>query len=125
MVHLAGLILDLRGNPGGLVDQAVAVCDMFLDKNQLIVSHHGRSSPERRYYAVRGNRGLAVPIAVLVNGGSASASEIVTGAIQDHDRGIVVGEQTFGKGLVQSVSPLSEIRRCHSRRRAITRRAAA
>ena len=106
--NLDGLILDLRGNPGGLLNEAVSISDMFLDKNQLIVSHHGRASQERRYYAVRGNRGLQEPIVVLVNGGSASASEIVTGAIQDHDRGLVVGEQTFGKGLVQTVSPLSE-----------------
>jgi carboxyl-terminal processing protease len=105
---LDGLILDLRGNPGGLLNEAVAVSDMFLDKNQLIVSHHGRSSQERRYYAVRGNRGVNVPLVVIVNGGSASASEIVTGAIQDHDRGLVVGEQSFGKGLVQTVSGLSE-----------------
>jgi carboxyl-terminal processing protease len=105
---LDGIVLDLRGNPGGLLNEAVAVSDMFLDKNQLIVSHHGRSSPERRYYAVRGNRGVTVPLVVIVNGGSASASEIVTGAIQDHDRGLVVGEQSFGKGLVQTVSGLSE-----------------
>ncbi len=105
---LEGLIFDLRGNPGGLLNEAVSISDMFLDKNQLIVSHHGRASQERRYYAVRGNRGVQVPVVVLVNGGSASASEIVTGAIQDHDRGLVVGEQTFGKGLVQTVSPLSE-----------------
>jgi carboxyl-terminal processing protease len=105
---LDGLILDMRGNPGGLLNEAVAVSDMFLDRNQLIVSHHGRASQERRYYAVRGNRGVQVPLVMLVNGGSASASEIVTGAVQDHDRGLVVGEQTFGKGLVQTVSPLSE-----------------
>src|SRR6202165_2351774 len=105
---LDGLVLDLRGNPGGLLNEAVAVSDMFLDKNQLIVSHHGRASQERRYYAVRGNRGVTVPLAVIVNGGSASASEIVSGAIQDHDRGLVVGEQSFGKGLVQTVTPLSE-----------------
>jgi carboxyl-terminal processing protease len=105
---LDGLILDLRGNPGGLLNEAVAVSDMFLDKNQLIVSHHGRASAERRYYAVRGNRGVTIPLVVIVNGGSASASEIVTGAIQDHDRGLVVGEQSFGKGLVQTVSGLSE-----------------
>ena len=108
VANLDGLILDLRGNPGGLVDQAVWVADTLLDKNQLIVSHHGRASQERRYYAAHGNRGVRVPLVVLVNGGSASASEIVSGAIQDHDRGLVVGEQTFGKGLVQSVSPLSE-----------------
>jgi carboxyl-terminal processing protease len=108
VAKLDGLILDLRGNPGGLLDKAVAVADMFLDKNQLIVSHHGRASQERRYYAVHGNRGVQVPLVVLVNGGSASASEILSGAIQDHDRGLVVGEQTFGKGLVQSVTPLSE-----------------
>src|SRR5579862_3856084 len=79
--NLEGLVLDLRGNPGGLLNEAVAVSDMFLDKNQLIVSHHGRASQERRYYAVRGNRGIQEPIVVMVNGGSASASEIVTGAI--------------------------------------------
>src|SRR5437588_11222580 len=106
--NLDGLILDLRGNPGGLLNEAVSVSDMFLDKNQLIVSHHGPASQERRHYAVRGNRGVQVPLVVLVNGGSASASEIVTGAVQDHDRGLVVGEQTFGKGLVQTVSALSE-----------------
>ena len=108
VAKLDGLILDLRGNPGGLLDKAVAIADTFLDKNQLIVSHHGRASQERRYYAVHGNRGVQVPLVVLVNGGSASASEILSGAIQDHDRGLVVGEQTFGKGLVQSVTPLSE-----------------
>ena len=108
IAKLDGLVLDLRGNPGGLLDKAVAIADMFLDKNQLIVSHHGRASQERRYYAVHGNRGVQVPMVVLVNGGSASASEILSGAIQDHDRGLVVGEQTFGKGLVQSVTPLSE-----------------
>jgi len=106
--NLEGMVFDLRGNPGGLLNEAVAVADMFLDKNQLIVSHHGRASQERRYYAVRGNRGFTAPVVVVVNGGSASASEIVSGAIQDHDRGLIVGEQTFGKGLVQTVSPLSE-----------------
>src|SRR5579864_6236500 len=105
---LDGLILDMRGNPGGLLNEAVAVADMFLDKNQLIVSHHGRSSPERRYFALRGNQGMTTPLVILVNGNSASATEIVSGAVQDHDRGLVVGETTFGKGLVQTVQPLSE-----------------
>jgi carboxyl-terminal processing protease len=105
--HLKGLILDLRGNPGGLLNQAVQVGDMLLDKGQLIVSHHGRSSPERRYYAVHGNGGDHVPIVVLVNGGTASASEIVSGALQDHDRALIAGTTTFGKGLVQTLTPLS------------------
>src|SRR5579863_6245034 len=94
---LDGLILDMRGNPGGLLNEAVAVGDMFLDKNQLIVSHHGRSSLEKRYFALRGNQGMTTPLVILVNGNSASATEIVSGAVQDHDRGLVVGETTFGK----------------------------
>ncbi len=105
---LDGLIVDLRGNGGGLVNQAVGMADVFLDKNQVIVSHHGRSSPEHRYYAVRGNQGIEVPLILLVNGQTASASEIVSGAIQDHDRGLIVGETTFGKGLVQTQFALSE-----------------
>ncbi|MDR3721419.1 MAG: S41 family peptidase [Candidatus Acidoferrales bacterium] len=105
---LDGLIIDLRNNGGGLLNQAVGMCDMFLDKNELVVSHRGRSSPERPYYAVRGNQGIEVPLIVLVNSGSASASEIVSGAIQDHDRGLIVGETSFGKGLVQTQFPLSE-----------------
>ncbi len=105
---LDGLILDLRNNGGGLLNQAVGLSDMFLDKNEIVVSHRGRSSPERRYYAVRGNQGIEVPIVVLINGQSASASEIVAGAIQDHDRGLVVGETSFGKGLVQTQIPLAE-----------------
>ena len=105
---LDGLIIDLRNNGGGLLNQAVGMADMFLDKNEIVVSHRGRSSPERRYYAVRGNQGIEVPLVVLVNGQSASASEIVSGAIQDHDRGLIVGEMSFGKGLVQTQFPLSE-----------------
>jgi carboxyl-terminal processing protease len=105
---LDGLIIDLRNNGGGLLNQAVGMADKFLDKNELVVSHRGRSSPERPYYAVRGNQGVDVPLVVLVNSGSASASEIVSGAIQDHDRGLIVGETTFGKGLVQTQLPLSE-----------------
>ena len=105
---LDGLILDLRNNGGGLLNQAVGMADMFLDKNDLVVFHHGRVSEERRLYAVRGNQGLDVPLVILVNGGTASASEIVSGAVQDHDRGLVVGETTFGKGLVQTQFQLSE-----------------
>src|ERR1700734_1353741 len=105
---LDGLILDLRNNGGGLLSQAVGLSDLFLGKNEIVVSHRGRSSPERRYYAVRGNQGIEVPLIVLVNGQSASASEIVSGAIQDHDRGLIVGEVSFGKGLVQTQFPLNE-----------------
>jgi carboxyl-terminal processing protease len=105
---LDGIVLDMRGNPGGLLNEAVAVGDMFLDKGQLIVSYHGRNAPERRFVAIRGNQGMTVPLVILVNNNSASAAEIVTGAVQDHDRGLVVGETTFGKGLVQTVTPLSE-----------------
>ena len=106
--NLDGLVLDMRGNPGGLLNEAVAVGDMFLEKNQLIVSHHGRASQDHRYYAVRGNQGITVPLVILVNNNSASATEIVSGAVQDHDRGLIVGETTFGKGLVQTVQALSE-----------------
>src|SRR6201993_4377433 len=105
---LKGLILDLRGNPGGLLSEGVGVADKFLKKGQLIVSHHGRASAEKRYVAQHGNSGKDYPIVVLVNRLTASAAEIVSGAIQDHDRGLIVGEVTFGKGLVQTVYPLSE-----------------
>ena len=103
-----GLILDLRQNPGGLLSEGVGVADQFLKKGQVIVSHHGRASAEKVYKATHGNGGKDYPIVVLVNRGTASAAEIVAGAIQDHDRGLIVGETTFGKGLVQTVYPLSE-----------------
>jgi carboxyl-terminal processing protease len=105
---LQGLILDLRGNPGGLLQEAVEVCDHFLEKSQLIVYHSGRHSQEKRYYATRGDDGNEYPIVVLINRMSASAAEIVTGALQDHDRALVMGEPSFGKGLVQTVYQLSE-----------------
>src|SRR5437660_7210552 len=108
MGDLKGLILDLRQNPGGLLSEGVGVADKFLHKGALIVSHHGRSSPEKRYVAAHGNGGKEYPLVVLVNRGTASAAEIVAGAIQDHDRGLIAGETTFGKGLVQTVYPLSE-----------------
>lgn len=106
--ELQGLILDLRQNPGGLVNEGVAVADRFLKKGAPIVSHRGRSSPEKMYRAAHGNAGKEYPIVVLVNRGTASAAEIVAGALQDHDRALIVGETTFGKGLVQSVYSLSE-----------------
>jgi carboxyl-terminal processing protease len=106
--ELKGLILDLRGNPGGLLGEGVGVADKFLKKGAVIVSHRGRASQEKVYRASKGNGGKEFPIVVLVNRGTASASEIVAGALQDHDRALVVGENTFGKGLVQTVYPLSE-----------------
>ena len=105
---LKGLVLDLRQDPGGLLSEAVGVADKFLHKGAVIVSHHGRSSPEKIYRATHGNGGKDYPIVVLVNRGTASAAEILAGAIQDHDRGLIIGETTFGKGLVQTVYPLSE-----------------
>ncbi len=108
MGDIKGLILDMRQNPGGLLSEGVGVADKFLRKGQVIVSHRGRNSPEKVYHATHGNNGKEYPLVVLVNRGTASAAEIVAGAIQDHDRGLIVGEATFGKGLVQTVYPLSE-----------------
>lgn len=106
--HLDGLVLDLRDNGGGLVSQAVGLVDRFLEKGSVIVTQKGRMVPEERFLAVHGNNGQHIPIVVMVNGRSASASEIVAAAIQDHDRGLVAGETSFGKGLVQRMFDLSE-----------------
>jgi len=106
--HLKGLILDLRGNPGGLLTEAVSVVDHLIPKGDVVVSHKGRASAERVYTARNGNHGREYPIVVLVNRNSASASEIVSGALQDHDRALILGDNTFGKGLVQTVYPLIE-----------------
>jgi carboxyl-terminal processing protease len=106
--NIKGLILDLRLNPGGLLTEGVAVADKFLQKGQTIVSHRGRASQERPYTAKNGNRGRDYPIVAMVDRMSASAAEIVAGALQDHDRGWVLGQSTFGKGLVQTVYPLGE-----------------
>ncbi|MGZ7032414.1 MAG: S41 family peptidase, partial [Thermoanaerobaculia bacterium] len=101
------LVLDLRQNPGGLLDAAVGVADHFLDKGQMIVYTKGRTPDSAQDYVAPGkHQKLDIPLVVLVNRGSASASEIVAGAIQDHDRGRVVGETSWGKGLVQSVYTL-------------------
>lgn len=101
------LVLDLRMNPGGLLDAAVGVSDHFLDKGQMIVYTKGRTADSEQEYVAPGkHEKFDLPIVVLVNRGSASASEIVAGAIQDHDRGLVVGETSWGKGLVQSVYTL-------------------
>jgi carboxyl-terminal processing protease len=103
------LILDLRGNPGGLLDQAVQVAERFLPEGKLIVYTRGRINGSNQNFVTKHHDGYTdVPLVVLVDHASASASEIVSGAIQDHDRGLVVGETTFGKGLVQRVIPLRD-----------------
>jgi carboxyl-terminal processing protease len=106
--NLKGLVLDLRGNPGGVLVEAVAVCDRLLKRGQIIVSQRGRAFPEQVYRATHGNDGDNFPVVVLVNHGTASAAEIVSGALQDHDRALIAGETTFGKGLVQTVYSLSD-----------------
>jgi carboxyl-terminal processing protease len=106
--NVKGLILDLRGNPGGLLSEGVAVAGRFLQKGQTIVKHRGRASAERPYVARQGNNSRDYPIVVLVDRRSASAAEIVAGALQDHDRAWILGDTTFGKGLVQTVYPLSD-----------------
>jgi carboxyl-terminal processing protease len=104
---MEGLILDLRNNPGGLLDQAVKVCELFVPRGQLVVSTEGRGAQSKYEYIAKG-RDLYpnLSIVILVNGGSASASEIVAGCLQDLGRAFVMGEQTFGKGSVQSIVPL-------------------
>lgn len=103
------IVFDLRGNPGGLLDIAIDVCDKFLERDQLVVSTRGRdASTEKKYFSVEEPIiGSEVGIIVLINGGSASASEIVAGALQDHDRAVILGTKSFGKGLVQTITPLS------------------
>jgi carboxyl-terminal processing protease len=106
---MKSLILDLRGNPGGLLDQGVKVADLFLDNRQEIVSTRGRArGSTKQFYDEAKQTWPALPIIVLVNDGTASAAEIIAGALQDHDRAVVVGAPTFGKGLVQTLFPLGE-----------------
>ncbi|MEI6729956.1 MAG: S41 family peptidase, partial [Pseudomonadota bacterium] len=104
--EVKGIVLDLRNNPGGLLDQAVAVSDAFLDDGE-IVSTRGRDAENNKHYMAHGNNmAKDIPIVVLINNGSASASEIVAGALQDHKRAVVMGVKSFGKGSVQTVIPL-------------------
>jgi carboxyl-terminal processing protease len=105
---MRGLILDLRRNPGGLLDEGIAVSDLFLEPGQAIVETRGRARGQNGTYdASRPDRYPGLPIVVLVDGGSASAAEIIAGALQDHDRAVVIGETTYGKGSVQSLFPLT------------------
>ena len=103
---LVGYVLDLRNNPGGLLDQAIAVCDSFLPRGTEVVSTRGRGDVVQRYATISGDVTGALPIVVLINGGSASASEIVAGALQDHHRAVLLGTKSFGKGSVQTIIPL-------------------
>lgn len=102
-----GIILDLRNNSGGLLDQAVGLVDIFIDEG-VIVSQKGKAQPKEEYRANKLNTLTKLPLVILINGGSASASEIVSGALQDHKRAVLVGELTFGKGSVQQIKPISQ-----------------
>jgi carboxyl-terminal processing protease len=104
---LIGVVLDLRNNPGGLLDQAVAVSDAFLDKGEIVSTRGRRSDDAQRYNARPGDIAAGLPVAILINGGSASASEIVAGALQDHHRAVLIGTRSFGKGSVQTIIPLA------------------
>jgi carboxyl-terminal processing protease len=103
---LKGFVVDLRNNPGGLLEQAVAVSDTFLDRGEIVSTRGRRTDSIQRFNARRGDLAEGLPLVVLINGGSASASEIVAGALQDHHRAIVMGTQSFGKGSVQTIMPL-------------------
>ena len=103
---IIGIVLDLRNNPGGLLDQAVAVSDLFLDKGEIVSTRSRNEEDTVKYSAKDGDIAKGLPIVILINEGSASASEIVSGALQDHHRAIVLGEKSFGKGSVQTIIPL-------------------
>lgn len=105
---LAGIVIDVRNNPGGLLDQAVAVSDLFLDKGEIVSTRSRNEEDTVKYTAQTGDIAAGLPMVVIINEGSASASEIVAGALQDHHRAIVIGEKSFGKGSVQTVIPLGE-----------------
>lgn len=105
---LAGIVLDLRNNPGGLLNQAIAISDAFLDKGEIVSTRSRRAEDTERFNARPGDLSNGLPIVVLINGGSASASEIVAGALKDHGRAIILGTRSFGKGSVQTIIPLSK-----------------
>jgi carboxyl-terminal processing protease len=105
---IKGLVLDLRNNPGGLLTQAVRVSDLFLDSGLIVYTEGRNESQRQKYFAQKENSWVDFPMVVLVNGGSASASEIVAGALQDHKRAVVLGTKTFGKGSVQTILPLDD-----------------
>ncbi|MBU0859837.1 MAG: PDZ domain-containing protein [Alphaproteobacteria bacterium] len=104
--NLVGYIIDLRNNPGGLLDQAISVSDAFLDKGEIVSTRGRHEIDTKRDNATAGDLAAGLPLVVMINGGSASASEIVAGALQDHRRGLILGTKSFGKGSVQTVIPL-------------------
>lgn len=106
--ELKGMVIDVRNNPGGLLDQAVSVSDLFLDKGEIVSTRSKNAEDTVKYNAKSGDIAKGLPVVILVNDGSASASEILAGALQDHKRAVVVGEKTFGKGSVQTVIPLGK-----------------
>jgi len=103
---LLGIVLDLRNNPGGLLDQAIAVSDSFLERGEIVSTRSRNAEDTSRFSARPGDLAKGKPVVVLINGGSASASEIVAGALQDHKRAVILGTQSFGKGSVQTIMPL-------------------
>ncbi|MBL6946092.1 MAG: S41 family peptidase [Rhodospirillales bacterium] len=105
--ELVGVVLDLRNNPGGLLDQAVGVSDLFMDRGEIVSTRSRRPEDTQRFNARPGDVANGLPVVVLINGGSASASEIVAGALQDHGRALLLGTKSFGKGSVQTIVPLA------------------
>lgn len=105
---LKGLIIDVRNNPGGLLDQAVAISDLFLDEGEIVSTRSRNEEDTLKYSAKKGDIAEGLPIVVIINDGSASASEILAGALQDHKRAVILGEKSFGKGSVQSVIPFGK-----------------
>ena len=106
--NVSGFIIDLRNNPGGLLSEAISVSDMFLNQGEIVSTRGRYNGQAKRYSASKGDLAKNKPLVVLINGGSASASEIVAGALQDHKRAVILGTKSFGKGSVQSVIPLGE-----------------